>query len=326
MPANEVVSGASAIFALLGQHYILDHISQVEKRDVFPPLPPRAVTDDVAPVGIIGAGVGGLYTALILDSLNVSYEILEASNRTGGRLFTHKFPNGGFYDYFVSVNYHFFDYIYLTYLQLLQDIGAMRYPLPPRDKNGDYQPGVMQRLGWLIDYIDLKDKLIPYYYTSDKSPGFQYFNGIRVRIGNHSDFDAQALGINQSYIDAGTGAIVADVLNPFALALYGDLKNHTTTGWEKMLSVDAHSTRSYMTFAYTPNNASLHIPPESLSTDVVNWLETFDKSTGWYDRGFTETVLEAIAFGQIGDEVVDWKCFEYVLIFFFFFFLYRVIM
>ena len=191
----------------------------------------------------------------------------------------------------------------------------MRYPVPPLDEKGDYQPGVMQRLGWLFNYLGLQDKLIKYFYASDKSPGFQYFNGIRARIGDHQDFDAPALGINQSYINAGTSAIVNDVVNPFAEALFDDLRDKTTTGWEKMLSVDDHSTRSYMTFAYTPN-ASLGIPEESLSTGTVNWLETFDKSTGWYDRGLTETVLEAIAFGQAGDAVINWTCIECVYFFF----------
>jgi hypothetical protein len=189
----------------------------------------------------------------------------------------------------------------------------MRYPLPPLDDKGDYKPGVMQRLGWLFKYIGLQDKLIDYFYTSDKSPGFQYYNGIRVRIGNQSDFDAPALGISQSYITAGTKAIVADVVNPFAQALYDDVKNNTATGWDKMLSVHAHSTRSYMNSAYIPSG-SLGIQEEHLSTRVVNWLETFDKSTGWYDRAFTERVLEAIAYGQTGDGV-HWKCLEYVFIF-----------
>jgi hypothetical protein len=192
----------------------------------------------------------------------------------------------------------------------------MRYPLPPLDENGDYMAGVMHRLGSLFKYIGVQDKLIDYYYTSDKSPGFQYYNGIRVRIGEHSDFDAPALGINQSYITAGTSAIVEDVIGPYAQALYDDLKDNTTTGWDKMLSVDAHSTRSYMTFAYMPS-PSLNLPEDHLSTGVTSWLETFDKSTGWYDRSFTETVLESIAFGQAGDGTVDWKCIEYVRIFFF---------
>ena len=190
----------------------------------------------------------------------------------------------------------------------------MRFPLPTRDDNGDYQPGIMQRLGWLFNYLGLQDKLIPYYYTSDKNPGFQYYNGIRVHIGHQSDFDAQALGINQSYITAGTRAIAEDVVNPFAEALYGDLNNHTTTGWDKLLSVDAHSTRSYMTFAYTPSG-SLGIPEKHLPTGVVNWLESFNEGAGSYNRGFTESILDAIAFGQAGVGDVDWKCIEYVYVF-----------
>jgi len=55
-------------------------------------------------VGILGAGVGGLYTAMMLESLGLKYEIIEASDRTGGRLYTHKFKGEGAkkYDYYVS--------------------------------------------------------------------------------------------------------------------------------------------------------------------------------------------------------------------------------
>lgn len=52
-------------------------------------------------VGILGAGIGGLYSAVILQSLGVPFEIIEADNRIGGRLHTHKFEQGGKYDYFV---------------------------------------------------------------------------------------------------------------------------------------------------------------------------------------------------------------------------------
>lgn len=50
------------------------------------PLPASKISKDAAredfKVGILGAGVGGLYAALILDSLNIKYEIIEASQRT----------------------------------------------------------------------------------------------------------------------------------------------------------------------------------------------------------------------------------------------------
>nr|QAA96039.1 L-amino acid oxidase 4 [synthetic construct] len=240
-------------------------------------------------VGILGAGIGGLYSALILQSLDVPFEIIEASNRVGGRLFTHKFPNGGKYDYY--------------------DVGAMRYPLPKSDDKGNYQPGVMQRVGQLFTYLGMHKQLIPYYFKSNKSPGFQYFNGVRARIGEGSSFDAPALGINSSLIDIGVTKIVNDAVGPFAQALFDDLQKHTTTGWDDMMKNDAYSTRSYFSFKYLPS-PSFGLPSEHFSTRVINWLETFDKSTGWYDRGLTETVLEAIAFGEVGDGEVDWRCID----------------
>jgi hypothetical protein len=60
---------------------------------------------------IIGAGAAGLYIAMILDSLNIpylTYDILESSERTGGRIFTH---------YFDPPTKHMY-----------YDIGAMRFP------------------------------------------------------------------------------------------------------------------------------------------------------------------------------------------------------
>lgn len=61
------------------------------------------VTPDL-PVCIVGAGMAGLYTAMILKSLDISYRIVDAGTREriGGRIFTHHFPNGGPYDYYVS--------------------------------------------------------------------------------------------------------------------------------------------------------------------------------------------------------------------------------
>ena len=63
-------------------------------------------------VGIIGAGAAGLYSAILLQSLGVDYEILEANNRVGGRIWTHYFDEAAwaqsrpgdpaYYDYVVS--------------------------------------------------------------------------------------------------------------------------------------------------------------------------------------------------------------------------------
>jgi len=79
---------------------IPDH-SLSDLRQVLHNPPPTA---DL-PVGIIGAGTAGLYTAMIYESLGIDYQIIDADTpeRVGGRLFTHHFSDTpGSYDYYVG--------------------------------------------------------------------------------------------------------------------------------------------------------------------------------------------------------------------------------
>jgi hypothetical protein len=68
---------------------------------------PLIALPEVMPIGIVGAGAAGMYAALIFDSLDIKYEILEATDRVGGRIDTYRFPQKkgqpapGYYDYFV---------------------------------------------------------------------------------------------------------------------------------------------------------------------------------------------------------------------------------
>jgi hypothetical protein len=93
-------------------------------RDTTRPSPSAGTPLKQAPLGdpdlphqrlcIVGAGVGGLYTAMILDSLaiqNLEYDILESADRIGGRLYTYHFKPESPHLYY--------------------DIGAMRYPRIP---------------------------------------------------------------------------------------------------------------------------------------------------------------------------------------------------
>jgi hypothetical protein len=74
--------------------------------------------DEVFKVGIVGAGVAGLFTALLLNEISekvpefkVSYDIFESSKRVGGRLYTHSFSD--------DKTHSKHDYY---------DVGAMRFP------------------------------------------------------------------------------------------------------------------------------------------------------------------------------------------------------
>ena len=84
-----------------GQHMdIPDHSLSDLKQVLHNPAP----TADL-PVGIIGAGMAGLYTAMIYESLGIDYQIIDADTpeRVGGRLFTHHFSDvPGSYDYYVG--------------------------------------------------------------------------------------------------------------------------------------------------------------------------------------------------------------------------------
>lgn len=59
---------------------------------------------------IVGAGVAGLYLAMILSKAGIPYDLLEASDRVGGRMYTKDFTETP-HDYY--------------------DVGAMRYPKIP---------------------------------------------------------------------------------------------------------------------------------------------------------------------------------------------------
>lgn len=262
-------------YAYHGRSLIQDFIRENVNFTMDVPQANGVQPSDAYPIGILGAGSGGLYTAMILDFLDIPYKILEAQDHVGGRLFTYHFPNtqGGPYNYF--------------------DVGAMRIP----------NILAMKRINHLVDDPSLGLKLVPFIFTANNT--LLSYNGITInrndKVASDSDiFRAsdviQDTSDKQKYISVGVKAIVDDVIGPYAEGLLNDLKTGSTTGWEAMKAVDEYSTRAYMSTKYRPSRA-LGLPDAPLPNDVVNWLETFDKSTGWYDRAFSETVLEAITFG-----------------------------
>ena len=152
--------------------------------------------------------------------------------------------------------------------------------------------------------FDLESRLQPFYFKGARNNNTFYSYNEETIVQNaltpQDTFKAREVIQDTTnaelYITAGTKAIVDDVIDPFATRLLEDLKTGGNEGWEYMKKFDKHSTRSYMALEYKPTG-SLGLPDKPLPTDVINWCETFDKSTGWYDRALSETVLEAVAFG-----------------------------
>lgn len=128
-------------------------------------------------VGIVGAGMAGLYTAMILKTLAIPYEILEASNRIGGRVYTHRFSNdpGDYYDA-GAMRFPDIPIMDRTF-RLFRQLGIEKKPYitenefrakgPPRREHvhsREYRREQSHRHG----------DLIPYHFTGENTPS--YFN------------------------------------------------------------------------------------------------------------------------------------------------------
>lgn len=133
-------------------------LPDLQNRELYPIWPPALRDPTRFHVGIVGAGMAGLYTAMILDSLEITYEIIEASNRIGGRVYTHRFTDdpGDYYD-----------------------AGAMRFPENPiMDLAFDLFARLKIEKNSGPVESQLQGQLIPYYLEGPANPS--YFHNILV--------------------------------------------------------------------------------------------------------------------------------------------------
>lgn len=170
--------------------------------------------DDPPPrkVCIVGAGVAGLYIAMILDSLkipNLTYDILEANSRVGGRIYTHHFSEEP-HDYY--------------------DIGAMRYPDIP----------IMKRT---FDLFSLtKMRLIPYHLSEREPPNL--FND---RFFDCSTTDPYHVSIRNG---GSVPDDVVDTVRQKLETAFGPYKvklaENFEEGFKELMTVDDFSTREFL--------------------------------------------------------------------------------
>lgn len=197
---------------------------------------------------------------MLLDDLAIpglSYDILEGSDRVGGRMFTHYFSDKK-HDYY--------------------DIGAMRFPDIP----------VMQRAFDL--FTKLKIPLTPYFldYGSVKCPS--RFNDRLVVDGDPPVFDPYHVSISNGgsvpdpTIQKGADEILNEAFGPYKDALKADFD----TGFIKLVGQDKFSTRQYL--RDSPDMATKY------DFFSIQWMETQDTSTGNFEQAFSESVIDSFDF------------------------------
>ncbi|KAL8648934.1 MAG: hypothetical protein Q9210_004698 [Variospora velana] len=254
-------------------------------------LPPRPDEKSLAfpsdaKVCIVGAGIAGLYSAMILDHLNIPYDILEAAPRPGGRILTHYFSTKK-HDYY--------------------DIGAMRFPnVPPMERTFD----LFKRTG--VPLIDYKIK-------GENTP--RRYNGITVLPPvEGAPVDEDPFHVSESKGGAvpdeyAIPTVVADDKDDLSLVetrmkTLGDvmetafkplkdaLKRGDAESFKMFEELDDYTVRDYLT------------KKMRLDYQTIQWLETTDSATGQFESAFTEAVMDSIAFDYSEDEEEAWKSVE----------------
>ncbi|KAK7425057.1 hypothetical protein QQZ08_008333 [Neonectria magnoliae] len=273
-------------------------------------------------VGIVGAGVAGLFTALLFDWLNedakkqglklkIDYDIIEAAEkeRLGGRLYTHRFSDED-HDYY--------------------DVGAMRFP----------NNSIMKRTFQLFDYIGLEKGeggLIPYYLDDDLNVCPSYFNNV-LHTGNpwpgnkepkNETNEAESKADDPFNLNSGLpehGKIRIDLLREKPSKLVSEALKHflevakaqgdkakdeiktggtaeATKFWKLLMRADRMSVRQFLSSEInkdpvaTEGEVDLFPNGPGYNYNTIEWLETATYGTGWYDQSLTECVLEELDFG-----------------------------
>ncbi|KXX80598.1 L-amino-acid oxidase [Madurella mycetomatis] len=216
---------------------------------------PRAPTP-ARKIGIVGAGISGLYAAMILEDLdipNLSVEILEANSRVGGRVYTHNFSETT-HDYY--------------------DVGAMRFPdIPSMARTFDLfrRTGVPQR-----DYYLVGPNTPALFNNRFFVPGVADPYGVSVSNGGNVPDD-----VADHWSDALNAAF-----RPYKEAL----AENWPTGFQKLMEADNLSTREFLM------NGGPKGDEKKYDFFSVSWMETQNTATGLFDQAFSESVIDSFDF------------------------------
>ncbi|KAK7421614.1 hypothetical protein QQX98_002081 [Neonectria punicea] len=267
-------------------------------------------------IGIVGAGVGGLFTAMVLDWLNervqgldIDYDIIEAAGeeRLGGRLYTHKFSEKE-HDYY--------------------DVGAMRFPnneIMTRTFQLFKLLGLEPGKGGLIPYYlpDEDDKVCPSYFNDVNCVGYIWNREgledpfrINTGLSKKDEIPEEYVVVPKARIVLiGVRLLKKDPAKLVSASLYDfikdtiekfdnsrdEIENGESQGdgeqgtklWKHLMKADNMSVHQFL--SSTDNGPDMTRGP-GYNYNTIEWLETVTYGTGWYDQALSECVLDELDF------------------------------
>ncbi|THH09404.1 hypothetical protein EW146_g8691 [Bondarzewia mesenterica] len=221
---------------------------------------PHDDTPQPRSVGIVGGGAAGLYAAMLLRRLGYSVHIFEASNRIGGRIYTHHFSS--------EKNQYF-------------EAGAMRLP----------QTGFQQIVFDLLDYLDKTPDLpddnrpqkAPYYLNS--LGNFLRVNGVWVQAAQDvGRITPESIGWPslEENKNRQAGDLLKEALKPLVEA--------RAKGFDELLKFDDLSFRLYL--------KQLKSTDTVWDDDLIDFVETVCSQTNQFALSCVELFMQNEDFGQ----------------------------
>jgi phytoene dehydrogenase-like protein len=167
-------------------------------------------------VGIVGAGVSGLYTALLLRREGHVVKVFEAADRVGGRIYTHRFtPQAKSEDIYFEA-------------------GAMRIP------RSSLHSKVFDLIRYLNTHSSTENRidLIPYILDHENNRSF-----FQNQKGSLQDNKwATKADLPDAYRGQSPQELLGNVVLPWLTLLRQDFD----TGFQKLLKYDEYSFRIYL--------------------------------------------------------------------------------
>ncbi|KAL1916166.1 uncharacterized protein VTP21DRAFT_6170 [Calcarisporiella thermophila] len=260
-----------------GRHFIV--AQHLEKRDHF-----KAAEDHKKKrVGIVGAGMAGLYAGFLLESVGLPYEILEASDRIGGRVWTHYFDNDK---------------------TQFAELGPMRIPYLMKKGEKKIVVPEHQLVYMLSDKLNqlhhnktqFRIEFFP--FLTPNANNFHYFYGARRSDGlppTNADFGKDPSLVDAPKVLLREGPVNAIFGKLFA-PLWKELEDDFIAGREKLIKmgVNDYSVTSYL-------KQKMGLP-----WDVIDYFEAMNRPTAYNQPDMLDTTLETFTFG-----VSDWRAIKY---------------